>query len=368
MKKILYVGGFELPDKNAAAHRVMTNAKLFREMGFDVLFVGISKDIENAPSTVDGFSSTPVKYPTSIRNWYYQITTFMESREIVALNPDYVVMYNFPAIASLKILKVCHQHGIKVIHDLTEWESTEGWSVKDVIRKLDINLRMRYCMKRMDGVIAISRYLYEYYRRKTNTILVPPMVDLSAKKWNRDRRLSCSENIRFVYAGSAGCGQKDRLDIIVKAIVTHVNTKLDVIGMTKEQYTSIYGILPNGADNIIFHGRVSHMEAVKAVQDSDFQLLIRNGSRKNNAGFPTKFVESMSCSTPIIATMTSNITDYLKDGVNGFVVSDEMPLDIVLEKVMHLTHNEIISMKEACRSLNCFDYRNYKSEFAKLFV
>ena len=34
-KSILYLGGFELPDKNAAAQRVMANAKLLREMGFD---------------------------------------------------------------------------------------------------------------------------------------------------------------------------------------------------------------------------------------------------------------------------------------------------------------------------------------------
>ena len=40
-KSILYLGGFELPDKNAAAQRVMANAKLLGEMGFDVSFIGI---------------------------------------------------------------------------------------------------------------------------------------------------------------------------------------------------------------------------------------------------------------------------------------------------------------------------------------
>ena len=67
MKTVLYLGGFELPDKNAAAQRVVANAKLLREMGFEVSFIGISKDIKNALAVVDGFVSTPVPYPIGIK-------------------------------------------------------------------------------------------------------------------------------------------------------------------------------------------------------------------------------------------------------------------------------------------------------------
>ena len=35
---IIYIGGFELPDKNAAAHRVLNNAKIIRELGYEVFF------------------------------------------------------------------------------------------------------------------------------------------------------------------------------------------------------------------------------------------------------------------------------------------------------------------------------------------
>ena len=37
---VIYAGNFELPDKNAAAHRVVNNAKLFKELGFDTVFLG----------------------------------------------------------------------------------------------------------------------------------------------------------------------------------------------------------------------------------------------------------------------------------------------------------------------------------------
>lgn len=367
MKKVLYLGGFELPDKNAAAQRVMSNAKLLREIGFEVSFIGISKDIERAPRIVDGFVSNPVTYPANPKEWGHQILTFVERKRILEYHPEYVVLYNFPAIASLRVLNVCHKHGIKVIHDLTEWESNSGWSPVDIIRKIDINLRMRYCMKKMDGVIAISRFLYEYYKAYTEVILVPPTVDLTAKKWNRNRKLCSGDQIRLIYAGNAGFGAKDRLDIIVKTVANYPKIKLDIVGMTEADYLKGYGDLPLLCNNITFHGRVSHIDAVTVVQNSDFQLLIRESNLKNNAGFPTKFVESMTCCTPIIATLTSNIGDYLINGVNGFIVDDNHTLDNILKHISRLSSNEMVKMKTACKNITIFDYRSYKTTFECLF-
>ena len=369
MKTIVYLGGFELPDKNAAAQRVMANAKLLREMGFGVSFIGISKDIENAPHIVDGFSSHPIPYPESVKQWMHQIFTFVESSEILTHKPDYVVLYNFPAIASLRILNACHKNGIKVVHDITERESNNGWLPSDIMRRIDINLRMRYCMKKMDGVIAISKYLYNYYKDYTTTILVPPTVDLYNPKFCRNRELLSSDKItRLVYAGSTGkAATKDRLDIIIKEVNTLPHVKLDIVGQTEGQFRTVFGNDVKIGDNILFHGRVSHTDAVKFVCDADFQMLIRENTLKNTAGFPTKFVESMSCCTPLIATLSSNIGDYLQDGINGFVVSDEHPLGEVLKKAENLSSAEKIMMKEACKSFIGFDYHSYKEEFSKIF-
>lgn len=370
MKKILYIGGFELPDKNAAAQRVLANAKLLRELGFEVFFKGISKDIGNAPSLVDGFYSNPVKYPTRVTQWVYHIFKFMNLNDIINIKPDYVILYNFPAVASLQILIFCHSHGIKVVHDLTEWECNKGKSLYDIVRKIDIYLRMHYCVKKMDGVIAISRFLYEFYKDCTDTILVPPTVDLLDQKFQRERTLTGSDKItKLVYAGSAGISAvKDRLDIIIKEVNKFPNIQLDVIGQTKEQFEKIYGKGSIVNNNIIFHGCVSHSKAVQFVCDADFQMLIRENSLKNRAGFPTKFVESFSCCTPVIATDSSNICDYLEDGINGMLVTDKNPLFKVLDRISKMTKEEKIKMKEACKGVQSFDYRRYKGEFLKIFI
>ena len=368
-KSVLYLGGFELPDKNAAAQRVMANAKLLREMGFEVSFIGISKNIENAPSSVDRFASYPVPYPTNIKEWIHQICTFKDTDSIINSKPDYVVFYNFPAVASLRILRACHKHGIKVIHDLTEWESCNGWTPKDIVRRLDINLRMRYCTKKMDGVIAISRYLYDYYKGYTNTIQVPPTVDLQDAKFCRTRTLdSLDGKLKLVYAGSPGAvASKDRLDLIIKEVNALSQVQLDIVGLTEQQYRDVFGNSVEVGKNVVFHGRVSHSEAIRFVCDADFQMLIRENTLKNKAGFPTKFVESLSCCTPLIATVTSNICDYIQDGVNGFIVTEENPLENVIKFASTLSAAEKIKMKMACRDYEGFDYRAYKDEFSILF-
>lgn len=366
-KFVLYIGGFELPDKNAAAQRVMANAKLLRDLGYKVSFIGISRDIENAPREVDGFTSNPVPYPTGVKEWMQQIFTFVDIDIILERNPTYVVLYNFPAIASLRILNACHKKGIKVIHDLTEWEIALGWSPREIIRKIDINIRMHYCMKKMDGVIAISRYLYEYYSRYTKAILVPPTVDIYNQKFNRNRQFTINNPIHLVYAGSIGRGNKDRLDCIVNTVSKVSSLKLIIVGLTEKQYNAVYGFLPKDCSNVVFKGRMSHQETIKIVCNSDFQILIRENSLKNKAGFPTKFVESMSCCTPIIATISSNICDYLVDGKNGFIIDEKNSLQSVLDKILKLNKEDIIAMKQECRDFVNFDYRCFKKDFQKIF-
>lgn len=367
MKRVLYIGGFELPDKNAAAQRVLSNAKLLREMGFDVSFIGISKDLSNAPTEVCGFSSTPVPYPTKLREWVRHIIRFVDPEAILSREPDYVILYNFPSIASLRILNLCHKHSSQVIEDITEWEEPLGMSMRSIIRRVDVKARMEYCVKKMDGVITISRYLYNKYSPHTKTILVPPTVDITDSKWVGCFEDSVDEIISLVYAGNAGYGIKDRLDYVLEALEGVNNVRLTVIGMTKGQYESGYHKAVPDSVEVSFLGRIPHQEAILAVKKADFQMLIRDNSRKNNAGFPTKLVESMACGTPVIATLTSNIGDYLKDGYNCFLVSERKQLKDIIVELSKLSRSKIAEMKQHCKESFCFDYHCFMSEFRKLF-
>lgn len=362
---IVYLGGFELPDKNAAAHRVISNAKLLREMGFDVILLGVTKGEGCGAFHFDGFLCRCIKYPRGVWQWLYHINHFIPVEEIKQYSPRYIVLYNFPAVASLNIIRYFKKDHVKVIHDLTEWEETPGWTLRKVIKRFDTTLRMHYCIRQMDGVIAISRYLYNYYCKKVPTILVPPTVDLEDSKWMRNRALVSNCPRTLIYAGNPGGGVKDRLDLIVDIIKKKPQFRLVIVGLNEDQFYESFRRPKEHYDNIVFRGRLPHEDTLRLVCMADFQMLIRDKTRKNDAGFPTKLAESMACGIPVITTVFSNVTDYVQEGTNGFIVNHG--INDVLTRIQSLTSADIVEMKQKCIDDYRFDYKNYKKEFSILF-
>ena len=61
-KRILYIGGFELPDKNAAAQRVIGIAKSLRDSGYKVRFVNALKEYSGEPHKTEYFGFSTFEY------------------------------------------------------------------------------------------------------------------------------------------------------------------------------------------------------------------------------------------------------------------------------------------------------------------
>ena len=53
-KAILYTGAFRFPIGDAAAPRVLNNAKILRELGYDVVFIGFGGEARDEDSKVTG--------------------------------------------------------------------------------------------------------------------------------------------------------------------------------------------------------------------------------------------------------------------------------------------------------------------------
>ncbi len=354
MKKILYIGGFEMPDKNAAAQRVLSIAKALKMAGYEISFYGVtgSNDFEG---TVDGFYYESYPHPETTLAWFKYVLGKGIISYIKKKTPDYVVLYNYPSIAQERVISYCKRHKIITIGDITEWYRSFS-----IPKKIDTWYRMRVSNKHLDGIIAISRYLADYYKGKV-LIQLPPLVDKQDNKWNI-RPLERKDNkIHLVYIGTGSI--KDRLDKIIKGIQQAGSEKyfLDVIGITETQFYEIYQQrLDKLSFSVVFHGRLPHIEALRYLKSADFQIFFRDNIRVNNAGFPTKFVESMSAGIPVITNRISNIDDYIKNGVNSFMIShpEDNEISEVLNKISLLSLSEIDSIKGRCLT-DEFDYRRY---------
>ena len=108
--KILYVGGFQLPDKNAAAQRVVNIAKALRDLGHEVIFLHNVKGVKKVVlKNYFGFrcyecGKNPLKYNLGIST----IRQVVKDEKIEA-----IIAYNYPSIALNELVVFCEKNKIK---------------------------------------------------------------------------------------------------------------------------------------------------------------------------------------------------------------------------------------------------------------
>jgi glycosyltransferase involved in cell wall biosynthesis len=376
-KGILYIGGFELPDKNAAAQRVIANGKIFKELGFSVYYLGHDRTLKgNTLVSVpaegsDNFTFYSSPYPSGLSKWISYLCGIKEILKIADEIPEleYIVAYNYPAIALNRLNRWSKSRNISLIADCTEWYEPQGNLLFKIIKGFDTSLRMKTVHPKLDGVIAISKYLYSFYNERMGNVLqLPPLVDAASDKWERNGS-SSSDRLVLVYAGSPGKGAKDRIDAILGAlciikVTSDIHFSLHVIGLTQQQYIEDFGAgsLPQDLDaNVFFKGRLSHTDTLKEIKCADYAIFVRDSNLVNTAGFPTKFVEALSCGTPVLTNESSNIGDYLKNGENGYILDNSTSETLVqtLSVALSQKKEKINAMKTMIRTTNTFDYTNY---------
>lgn len=375
---IIYIGGFEMPDKNAAAHRVLNNAKAFQILGYHVVFCGVDHDIREqvfVPKKIGSFDSFPFPYPRNSKEWVSQLVDFSKIKEIFEKYGDvkYAIAYNMHAIPLARLMSYCKRRRIKVIADSTEWyENNISLQPVKLIKFLDSLIVMRYLQKKVDAMIAISSYLKKYYAKYVkNIVVIPPLVDLSEKIW--ENSILQKENcIEFVYSGNPGIGtEKDKLDDIIEALAqidTSKKIKLTIIGLTKKQFLSHFpkciSLLNFIEKKVSFKGLVPHNESIKSLFAADYCIFIRNKSRKNQAGFPTKFVECYTSGVNIIASNISDIEQYFPKNSDSILLYNSNVSEIT-NAINSVLDKDMLSLRTKRNNLrNTFDFHEWKENFS----
>ena len=364
---ILYVGNFELPDKGASANRVVSNAKLFDSVGYQTILLGVSKDKECTEiRKLDndfGLLMYERPYPASMKMWLGH----MYSAEYINKMLDYhqdiilVVLYNMPFSALKAAKKACKKKNIKVAYDCTEWtDVTDGNAVKRFVKAHDEKLIRNKLADLADGLIVISSMMERQYSKCKNMIKLPPLVDIEDKIWHQQPEKH--EGFEFCFAGMLD-GQKDSLDVIVKAFakVCDAQTKLRIIGVEKDEFQSVYPdaieALNNCGDNVIFMGMQSHFDTIRYVLGCDCYVFIRPADLRNNAGFPTKFAEAVTCGVPVIASEVSDVTTYQTEKMSFVNMPDE---NRITDMMIDMKNNRFDEIKLN----NTFDYRKHEKTAA----
>lgn len=363
---VIYIGGFELPDKNAAAHRVLNNAKIIKEMGKEVILIGVDKSL-NAESKItetkkiiNGFTTYSVPYPSGGKDWLKYLISI--NQYIVILkdikNISGIIYYNFQSIAMRRLMSFSNKRSIKNYSDVTEWYSSRGRGLLFFLSKsFDTTYRMKVLHKKMHGLIVISRYLEKYYSKCEKVVYIPALTDINEKKWENSYEKS-KEKLFLVYAGNPG--KKDKLNDLIRALSeVKREYQLDIVGITKEDYVKNNDEMSYSEnENVYFHGKMSHIKALDFVKKANYSVLLRDEDRVSKAGFPTKFSEAITSGTPMLINRTSNVSEYINN--NNAILINSLHFKDIASAIDDADY-QIDVIRDT------FYYKKYLPEFLTLF-
>lgn len=383
---IAYVAPVAFPEGGAAARRMLGNAKALVAAGYDVVIVSgqwpgaEGADFELAPGIrcVSVNERDAEQLPNALRYVRYMTMGARSRRWMDAQSqrPHAVILYSGYAPYLLQLTGWARRRAVPLIFDAVEWYTAASFPRFLASPYLwQIEFAMRVLIPRVDGVIAISEALEQYYMHKNMRVLrVPPLFDpteIVASAPATDPR----GRLQLAYAGSPG--RKDLIDLTIEAVLRldrgQERIVLNIVGLSEDQLrarTPLHqrgGVIP---DSLRAHGRVSHARSIEVVGQADFTVLLRQPNRVATHGFPTKFVESLALGTPVIANITSDLAGHLRDGETGLVCPTPT-LDAIiaaLERALDMHTNKLSAMRRAARTEaeRAFRYQVHAAALADL--
>ena len=382
-KTIVYVGNFSFPNGNASGSRVLGNGYIFRELGYEVIYIGLdnnlnqNSELSETLNEYDSFKFYNLSYPKSAKDWFLFKKSYLEVQKlIIEIDPEIVVLYGSPRVSIFaKLLKsFCKLKNIRFVMDIVDWLAIyDGNIIFRIVKYLDINYLKKHIANDADGIISISSYLKRYYSKKVkNIIVIPPLSgQINLENLNNGG----NEIKKLIYVGAPFSLSKrnlkenyfkDRLDLVIDYLSTLLDVEFlfNIYGITLKEYLFVVqkhkDVLEKLKNKIIFHGKVSNLEAKNKISKADFSILFRNVNKMTSAGFPTKVSESISCGTPVITNSTSDLESYIINGKNGFLVNLNLkPLTKELTNILSLTNSEVNKMKMYCFNDNLFSPKKY---------
>jgi len=383
---IAYVGPFSFPWGQAGSRRVYGIARSFVECGFDVVVgaghletFGRTVDPDCAAIIYENIGEQPCASATPAQKAYQILLNSgrntVDWLDAMPSRPSFVVTYGAGAAFMHRVAGWCKRNNVPVIADVVEWY--DGSHMRGGYFgpfHISAKVAMHHYYRKCDGVIAISQYLADFYRRACpHVVRIPPTLDVSSVQLNSvpDRDVSCP--LRLIYAGTPG--RKDLLAVVINGISridpTGQRVVLEVLGPTHQQVLNLLGSaqLP---PFVMVAGMVPQASIFESLQRADFSVLLREPQRFANAGFPTKFVESFANGVPVIANFTSDLSLYLRDGIEGIVCASPSANDFAeaLQRALALTPNQLQFMRISARQQAevSFDYRNYVSDLSEFLA
>lgn len=377
--KVLFISASKYPSNSAEASRLHYLAQLFAEdNNVTILSRGNAlsksgKDIEHiSVSNKRLINGNIVMRALDYALFLKKVKSYLLQSESV----EAIVICAMPTRVLKYLLTYTKKNNIILVHDAVEWYSPEEFKfgkLDKLYRKKE--LWMRKLLPGNCRIISISRYLQDYFISQGNkTVYIPSMIDTTLYDVSPK---SFDDKIKLVYAGTPM--KKDYLSTALEGISLLAKEDIEkieirIIGVSREQ-AKRNGINVNVINklgkSLIFMGRIPREQVFIYLKKAHFSVLLRPvKQRYAKAGFPTKIPESLSVGTPVICNFSSDLGDFLQDGINCIEVKDcsADAMREACERILRLNELELEKLSTNARRLAVekFDYRMFVPEIRSI--
>lgn len=367
---IVFIVVCEFPYGSASSMRARSLYKLIELAGHNVHVIADYESVSDADDCKD-FSYESI----FDKNISFKKRQTVPKKSITALkqyckthNVDCVLMNaRYERVA--KIAAFCKKQKIKLIVENCEWYDSSSFRLGKIDPRFYQNeIMMRYYLKRADGFISISRFLDKHNKEfGKKSVRIPTVLDVENTEY---AVCTNNEKITIIYTGSVE-KSKELLKPVI-AVLAHLpdlrkKIEFHIYGPSRENVlNNIDGdevLLEKAGQSVVIHGRIPQDKVQPVLKNADYLIFIRPVRRSSDAGFPTKLGESFAVGTPVIANDTGDLSLYIKNAENGFLLDSysKEKLTDLFEKLINLSKEQYCNLRKGARKTaeESFDYRKY---------
>nr|WP_218932237.1 glycosyltransferase [Adhaeretor mobilis] len=238
--------------------------------------------------------------------------------------PDAVIIYGHSGLISNPIRKFFQRREIPVVMDITEYHPT---TIRRMLmtQSFDQWLCMKRLLPKLDGVIAISRWLEEFARRHKRPVLRIPALGEGLE----EPLSSSAESEKFTMTYLGSMIERDLPHSLLDGVLAAASRglELDLVIVGRLEATSagraararIKGD-PRLCKCVTVTGWLTDEEMRSRLRESDCFVLLRDDEIQTRACFPTRLPDYLQSAKPTILSAVGDVNLYFRHRQNAWLL------------------------------------------------
>lgn len=254
---------------------------------------------------------------------YYKEGSSQLKRWYSCAKKNIIIFHTLLNIEDLYFFLYAKKIGYKVIFDQVEAINIHSSGIKKRVYSKINELSSRFGYRFASGLFVISTSLMKEAQKKYPNkplCLLPnshPILNYTPKS-------SLNTPLRIFYSGTYA--SKEGIEFLLKGVIDAIsqglNCELLLVGKGLKENMNFFEAIKE-YPQIKYLGFVTDEKLVELMLSSDVLAMTRNNSKFSNYGFPFKLTEYLSTGNIVLATNVSDVSLYLENHKNAFIVEPE---------------------------------------------